>query len=94
MVSSNNLKLISDVVHHLATFRVIPSRHQEGEAEVARRRPTGGREVQPGGARLLRSTYVGRAVPPVEENWDSGDEEEEAAKANEVEAEGVERRAE
>jgi len=37
---------------------------------------------------FLRSTYVGRAVPPVDENWDSGDEEEEAAEANEVEAEG------
>jgi len=35
---------------------------------------------------FLRSTYVGRAVPPVEENWDSGDEEEEAAEANDVEA--------
>jgi len=44
---------------------------------------------------FLWSTYVGRAVPLVEENWDSGDEEEEApAKANEVEAEGVEGRAE
>ena len=43
---------------------------------------------------FLRGTYVGRAVPPVEENWDSGDEEEEAAEANEVEAEGVEGRAE
>ena len=43
---------------------------------------------------FLRSTYVGRAVPPVEENWDSGDEEEEAVEANEVEVEGVEGRAE
>jgi len=42
---------------------------------------------------FLQSTYVGRAVPPVEENWDSGDEEEEAVEANEVEAEGVEGRA-
>jgi len=43
---------------------------------------------------FVRSTYVGQAVPPVEENLDSGDEEEEAAEANEEEAEGVEGRAE
>jgi len=43
---------------------------------------------------FLRSTYVGRAVLPVEENWDSGDEEEEAVEVDEVEAEGVEGRAE
>ena len=26
---------------------------------------------------FLRTTYVGRAAPPVEENWDSDEEEEE-----------------
>jgi len=35
---------------------------------------------------FLRSTYVGRAVPPVGENWDSVDEEEEVVEADEVEA--------
>jgi len=30
---------------------------------------------------FLRSTYVGRAAPPVEENWDSGEEEEQRAVA-------------
>ena len=28
---------------------------------------------------FLRSTYVGRAAPPVEENWDSDEEEEQRA---------------
>ena len=28
---------------------------------------------------FLRTTYVGRAAPPVEESWDSGEEEEERA---------------
>ena len=65
--------------------------NQEGEAEVACRRPPGGREVQPGGARFLRSTYVGRAAPPVEESWDSEDEEKEVVEA---EAEGAVERAE
>ena len=44
---------------------------EEGEAEVARGRPTGGREVQPGGPRLLAKHHVGRTAPPVEENWDN-----------------------
>ena len=43
---------------------------------------------------FLRSTHVGRAAPPVEENWDSGDEEEEAVEAGEAEADGAEERAE
>jgi len=30
---------------------------------------------------FLRSTYVGRAAPPVEENWDSDEEEEQQAVA-------------
>jgi len=30
---------------------------------------------------FLRTTYVGRAAPPVEENWDSDEEEEERAVA-------------
>jgi len=30
---------------------------------------------------FLRTTYVGRAAPPVEENWDSDEEEEEQAVA-------------
>jgi len=30
---------------------------------------------------FLRSTYVGRAVPPVEENWDSEEEEEKVTAA-------------
>ena len=30
---------------------------------------------------FLRTTYVGRPVPPVEENWDSDEEEEEQAVA-------------
>jgi hypothetical protein len=30
---------------------------------------------------FLRSTYVGRAAPPVEENWDSDEEDEERAVA-------------
>jgi len=30
---------------------------------------------------FLRTTYVGRAAPPVEENWDSDEEEEERAAA-------------
>jgi len=43
--------------------------------------------VQPGGFGPLQSTYVGRAAPPVEENWDSEDEGEGAV--GEMEAEGV-----
>ena len=45
--------------------------NQEGEAEVACRRPPGGGEVQLGGVDSLRCTYVGRAAPspPVEESW-------------------------
>jgi len=35
---------------------------------------------------FLRSTYVGRAAPPVEECWDSEDEEEEVVEAGEAEA--------
>ena len=30
---------------------------------------------------FLRSTYVGREAPPVEENWDSDEEEEQRAVA-------------
>jgi len=30
---------------------------------------------------FLRTTYMGRAAPPVEENWDSDEEEEERAVA-------------
>jgi len=61
--------------------------NQEGEAEVACRRPPGGREVLDS----LRSTHVGRAAPPVEESWDSEDEEKEVVEA---EAEGAVERAE
>ena len=43
---------------------------------------------------FLRNTHAGRAAPPVEENWDSGDEEEEAVEAGEAEADGAEERAE
>ena len=43
---------------------------------------------------FLQSTHVGRAAPPVEGNWDSGDEEEEAVEAGEAEADGAEERAE
>jgi len=42
---------------------------------------------------FLRSTYVGRAAPPVE-SWDSEDEEEEVVEAGEAEAEGTVERAE
>ena len=38
---------------------------------------------------FLRSTHVRRAAPPVEENWDTGDEEEEV-EACEAEADGAE----
>jgi len=30
---------------------------------------------------FLRTTYIGRAAPPVEENWDSDEEEEQRAVA-------------
>jgi len=30
---------------------------------------------------FLRTTYIGRAAPPVEENWDSNEEEEQRAAA-------------
>jgi len=46
---------------------------------------------------FLRSTHVGRAAPPVEGNWDSGDEEEEAVEVGRRgggEADGAEERAE
>jgi len=43
---------------------------------------------------FLRSTHVRRAAPPVEGNWDSGDEEEEAVEAGEAEADGAEECAE
>ena len=37
---------------------------------------------------FLRSTYFGQAAPPVEESWDSEDEEEEVVEAGEAETEG------
>ena len=43
---------------------------------------------------FLRSTYVGQAVPPVEESWDSEDEEDEVVEAGKAEAQGVVERAE
>ena len=43
---------------------------------------------------FLRSTYVGRAAPPVEESWDSEDGEEEVVEAGEAVAEGAVERAE
>jgi len=42
---------------------------------------------------FLRSTHVGRAAPPVEENWDSEDEAEEL-EADEVEVYEMEEQAE
>jgi len=47
---------------------------EEGEAEV-------GSGDLLADERFLRNTYVGRAAPPVEENWDSDEEEEERAVA-------------
>jgi len=41
----------------------------------------------------LRSTHAGRAAPPLEENWDSEDEAEDA-EADEVEADELEEKAE
>jgi len=38
---------------------------------------------------FLRSAYVGRAAPPVEESWVSEDEEKEVVEAGEAEAEGA-----
>jgi len=43
---------------------------------------------------FLRSTYVGRAAPPVEESWGSEGEEEEVVEAGEAEAEGAVERVE
>ena len=42
---------------------------------------------------FLRSTHVGRAAPPAEGNWDSGDEVEEA-EADEAAVDEVEEQAE
>jgi len=43
---------------------------------------------------ILRSTYVGRAAPPVEESWDNEDEEDGVVEVSEAEVEGAMERAE
>ena len=43
---------------------------------------------------FLRGTYAGRAATPVEESWDSDDEEEEVVETGESEAEGAVERVE
>jgi len=43
---------------------------------------------------FLRGTCVGRAAPPVEESWDSEDDEDKVVEADETEAEGAVERAE
>jgi len=48
---------------------------EEGEAEVAL---LADERCSPAVLDFLRSTQVGRTAPPVEENWDSEDEAEEA----------------
>ena len=40
--------------------------------------PLAGEECSPAVLDFLRSTHVGKAAPPEEENWDSEDEAEEA----------------
>jgi len=50
---------------------------EEGEAEVL----LADERCIPAVLDFLRTTYVGRAAPPVEENWDSDEEEEERAVA-------------
>jgi len=50
-------------------------------------------ECSPAVLDFLRSTHVGRAAPPVEENWNSEDEAEEA-EVDEAEVDEVEEQAE
>ena len=50
----------------------------EEEAEVARGDLLADDRCSPAVLDFLRSTHVGRTAPPVEENWDSEEEAEEA----------------
>ena len=50
---------------------------EEGEAEVASGGPLADERCSPAVPDFLRTAYVGRTAPPVEENWDSDEEEEE-----------------
>ena len=77
MISDREILGVSDV----APVAVLSWTTKKGKRKWRVRDLLADERCSPAVLDFLRTTYVGRAAPPVEENWDSDEEDEERAVA-------------